>query len=325
MKGPKKFLKVVAVLCLALVCIGGVELAVCRVAAPELYQRITAPAVAAAQWVGDVGGAAVDKAAGAGRSVAQQVSSLSRSLFLRVSAVLQPEETEESPAAETGASEAEALEPLESQYAAEPIIEEQRPIEPPAVTEMVIQDDREVLTGGSADFVYYCQSEAPWADAPYGPDNIGGYGCGPTAMAMVVSTLSDTIVDPIEMAQWAYEHGYCAPGSGSRHDLIPAAAQAFGLEGTIWEDRTVDSILSTLAAGKVFVALMGPGHFTSGGHFIVLRGVTLDGRILVSDPNSRQRSLVAWEPDLIIDELSSSRNDGAPLWCITVPTDMELS
>lgn len=41
------------------------------------------------------------------------------------------------------------------------------------------------------------------------------------------------------------------------------------------------------------------GHFTERGHFIILRGVTLEGRVLVADPNSRERSLAAWEPQLI--------------------------
>ncbi|HIS63869.1 MAG TPA: C39 family peptidase [Candidatus Avoscillospira avistercoris] len=308
MKGRRKtVLKIAAVLCLATVCIGGVELAVCRFAAPDLYRRITTPVVAAAHRVGDAGSAILDEAVQAGHA-----------LVTRISAALKPEETETPPPTEEeGTTEPE--EPMESQLAEAPAVDDHRPIEDPAVTELSEQNGLEVLTGGSADFVYYCQSEAPWADAPYGPDHIGGYGCGPTAMAMVVSTLSGTVVDPAQMAQWAYENGYCAPGSGSYHDLIPAAAQAWGLEGVIWEDRTADSILSTLASGKIFVALMGPGHFTAGGHFIILRGVTLDGRILVSDPNSRQRSLTAWEPSLIIDELSSSRNDGAPLWCITSP------
>lgn len=46
-----------------------------------------------------------------------------------------------------------------------------------------------------------------------------------------------------------------------------------------------------LSSGHIFVALMGSGHFTSSGHFILLRGVTLDGKILVADPNSRS---AAW-------------------------------
>lgn len=36
-------------------------------------------------------------------------------------------------------------------------------------------------------------------------------------------------------------------------------------------------LLDTLADGKLVVAIMSKGHFTSGGHFIVLRGVK-DGR-----------------------------------------------
>ena len=79
----------------------------------------------------------------------------------------------------------------------------------------------------------------------------------------------------------------------------------------------MEKITQALASGQVCVALMREGHFTSGGHFIVLRGVTLEGKILVADPNSRQRSLIAWDPQLIIDELSHSRSSGAPLWCIS--------
>lgn len=37
--------------------------------------------------------------------------------------------------------------------------------------------------------------------------------------------------------------------------------------------------------GKPVISSQGPGLFTSFGHFIVLRGVTFDGRVLVNDPN----------------------------------------
>ena len=61
------------------------------------------------------------------------------------------------------------------------------------------------------------------------------------------------------------------------------------------------------------------GHFTNGGHFIVLRGVTMDGQVLVADPNGRDRSLVAWDPQLLLDELSPSTHNGSPLWSISIP------
>ena len=114
-----------------------------------------------------------------------------------------------------------------------------------------------------------------------------------------------------------YESGFCAPGSGSYNSLIQAAASAYGLEATSWTDLTADALTQALASGQLFVALMTKGHFTSSGHFILLRGLTLEGTVLVADPNSRERSLTAWDPQLIIDELSRTRSSGAPLWCIS--------
>ncbi len=78
--------------------------------------------------------------------------------------------------------------------------------------------------------------------------------------------------------------------------------------------------MASLATGNLVVALMKKGHFTNGGHYIVLRGVTLGGEVLVADPASRERSLTAWDLSLILDELSSSRDSGAPLWLVTLPT-----
>ena len=48
-------------------------------------------------------------------------------------------------------------------------------------------------------------------------------------MSIVVSTLTGTNVDPVEMAQWSYENGYYCPGGGSYHSLIPKAAEHWGL------------------------------------------------------------------------------------------------
>ena len=60
---------------------------------------------------------------------------------------------------------------------------------------------------------------------------------------------------------------------------------------------------------------MSKGHFTSGGHFIVLRGVK-DGKIMVADPASRSRSEKLWDLSLIISEASSGRDSGGPFWLI---------
>lgn len=56
------------------------------------------------------------------------------------------------------------------------------------------------FTDGITPVVYYNQLDERYAGKAYGTDNIGGYGCGPTAMAIVVSSLTDDMVDPMFVA-----------------------------------------------------------------------------------------------------------------------------
>lgn len=197
------------------------------------------------------------------------------------------------------------------QVADTPTIDNIPSAESPVITEFTMYGNQELLTGGIVDIVYYNQSEEPWCNMSFGPDLIGGYGCGPTVMAMVISSLTSEIITPGDMAQWAYEHGYCAPGSGSYLSIVEGTASAFGLKTKKQEIHTPDELRLELGTGKLFVALMTEGHFTSSGHFILLRGVTLDGKILVADPNSRERSLATWDPQLLLDETK------AKLWGIS--------
>lgn len=283
-KKPHRGRKLVLILLLAVVCVGAVELAVCKYADPQLYSTITEPIK--------------DFSKQAAHSLREFGSSLAAAVRPGDDASEVPEEPVEQKA---GASE----------------LDNTPPAEDPVITEFVESEGVELLTGGVVDMVYYNQSEEPWASMPYGSDPIGGYGCGPTAMAMVVSSLTDQTVDPGQMASWAAQQGYWAPRSGSYYTLIEGAASTYGLDAKSWETGTAEELCAELAQGKIFVALMTKGHFTNSGHFIVLRGGTLEGKILVADPNSRERSLAAWEPQLILDELSPARYAGAPIWEIS--------
>lgn len=171
------------------------------------------------------------------------------------------------------------------------------------------------FTDGQTEVVYFNQLDEQYANEPYGTDNIGGYGCGPTAMSIVVSSLTDKIVDPVAMAQWAYENGYWCKGSGSYHALIPGAAEAWKLPVEGCTASEPQRIADALSDGKLVVAIMGPGHFTSSGHFIVLRGVK-NGKILVADPASYKRSQQEWDLSIIVDEASKRAAAGGPFWII---------
>lgn len=171
------------------------------------------------------------------------------------------------------------------------------------------------FTDGQTPVVYFNQRDERYANQPYGTDNIGGYGCGPTAMAIVVSSLTSDMADPVEMAKWSYENGYWCSKGGSYHALIPAAAKAWGLPVEGCTASEGQKLVDALSSGKLVVAIMAKGHFTNSGHFIVLRGVK-DGKILVADPFSYDKSNMEWELSIILNEASKHAAAGGPFWII---------
>ncbi len=308
-EGPrkkKKFPFLVLLLLLAVLCIGGVELLVCSYQDPALYARITAPVRAGAQRVAEAGQQVWDGLSRAAGNLSREAAAAADRAAAHLQEFLSPPE-EEVPA--------EDLQLVDDTEIAPP----PRPLAVYTVTALEIRDGREYLTGGTQEFIYYNQTDEAWAEKKYGSDRLGGYGCGPAAMAMVVSSLTESDMDPALMAQHCVDHGYWARKHGSYLSIVPGTAEDFGLTCTSLppEETDADLVLQHLLNGSLIVALMGPGHFTNGGHFIVLHGTTLDGSVLVADPANRDRSLTTWDPELILEELSASRSNGGPLWAIS--------
>jgi hypothetical protein len=298
---------------LACVCVVGTELAASRHFAPALYQKVTTPVREA--WY-----AVVDLSDRTAQSVSAFIEEQEAAWAERAAKRAAEKAAK---AAAKAAAEAAAL--AESQLASEPDITDSAPITDPAVTEFKTVDGVEILTGGVVDIIYYNQGDDAWAEQLYGRDPIGKYGCGPTAMAMAVDSLTDQRLDPAEMAQFSVKQGYWAPSDGSYLSIVQGTAQAYGLQSESFTERTPEALCDALLSDKMLVALMGPGHFTKSGHFILLRGVTLDGEILVADPNSRERSLALWDPQLILDELSGNTASGGPLWTLSLPQSDTLT
>lgn len=49
--------------------------------------------------------------------------------------------------------------------------------------------------------------------------------------------------------------------------------------------QTTQTVLNALKQGKPVICSQTRGIFTGGGHYIVLSGITNDGKIMVNDPN----------------------------------------
>lgn len=174
------------------------------------------------------------------------------------------------------------------------------------------------LTSGQTEVIYYSQLDRRWSDVMYGQyHTIGEAGCGPTAMAIIISTLTGQMHDPMELANWSESNGHLCDGNGSYHTLIPFSARAYGLqaEGAAAEDS--QKLADALTDGKLVVALMGKGQFTISGHFIVLRGISDNGKILVADPVSLKKSEREWDFSIILKEARKGAAAGGPFWIIS--------
>ncbi|HCT63719.1 MAG TPA: hypothetical protein DIC60_00290 [Lachnospiraceae bacterium] len=181
----------------------------------------------------------------------------------------------------------------------------------------IINTTEVILNSGSGKVTYFSQEDHRWGKIIYGNDNtISVYGCGPTTVAMLASSLTDTIVYPNEVAEWAYENGEFANNGGSYHSIITHGAANYGLTAKSLIMPTKETIKDELAKGNLVVALMDKGHFTSDGHFIILRGITENNELLIADAKSLENSQKVWDFDVIISEAKYGANNGGPFWSI---------
>ena len=197
----------IALLTLAVLCVGGAELSVARYAAPDVYESVVAPARDAYE------GARSRFAGYLARREAERELRRARELERQRELARQRELEQQRAAAALAAQ-------IAAQEASAPAIRDKLVFADPTITEFIFENGREILTGGNVSLAYYNQGDEAWAEQRFGSDSIGGYGCGPTALAMAVSSLTGEAADPASVADWAARAGYCAPRSGSYLSLV---------------------------------------------------------------------------------------------------------
>ena len=168
--------------------------------------------------------------------------------------------------------------------------------------------------------VSYLQTDPRWKALPYQVPGetatIGGSGCGPTAAAMLVETLTGKTFTPVDACKWSVEHGYKAKGQGTYYGYFAPQFAAFGIK--CWQlswtnvyhnpaSKVHDQALEYLKQGYYLIALMKQGTWTSGGHFIVVWWA--DGKIRINDPASTRDSRVN-------GDINTFRNEAAYYWVV---------
>lgn len=165
-------------------------------------------------------------------------------------------------------------------------------------------------------FAIYNQLDPQWKNNEFcGSDSsgkscstIGESGCGPSAMAMIITALTSQTITPSDTVSYANQLGNIyVPGAGSSFTIASKLADHWGLKTKKLSDNQstiVTDINSSLRGGAlIIVAGGGPSPFTSGGHFIVIRGVKEDNKWMIADSNGQagiRNSSKEWDPNQII-------------------------
>ncbi|WP_429368927.1 C39 family peptidase [Paenibacillus sp. DS2015] len=157
--------------------------------------------------------------------------------------------------------------------------------------------------------VYYSQEDAKWKNVLYSIRNdksqtIGTSACGPTSAAMAISSLTGKAVLPTVAAAYAIKNGFRTQNEGTSWGYFASIAKQYGL--ICKQTGSLDDVKKALITGKLVVASMGKGHFTGGGHYVLLVRInTAKGMIDVYDPNHDNTK---YGSDGLIDQ--GIRNDG---------------
>ena len=151
--------------------------------------------------------------------------------------------------------------------------------------------------------VSYLQTDSRWKNKPYrvtGENStIGDSGCGPTAAAMLIETITGKTFTPEDACNWSMAHGYKALNQGTYYAYFTPQFAEFGIDCQMlnWintygkpDHANHEAVVEKLKEGYYAIALMNKGLWTSSGHFVVLWWQ--DDKVRINDPASTKDARV---------------------------------
>lgn len=146
------------------------------------------------------------------------------------------------------------------------------------------------------------QYDQRWGYGYYGDLIVATDGCGPTVISMVVAGLTGrSDVTPYTVSKYAAENGFFDKGSGTSWSIMTEGVKEYGIHSKeLPLDKNI--MINELEQNHPIVLCMGPGDFTDAGHFILITGVK-NGKFVVNDPNSIERSKKLWSYEQIKEQI----------------------
>ena len=152
------------------------------------------------------------------------------------------------------------------------------------------------------------------------PRSVASSGCGATSASMVIAYLTgDTVQNPYTLFCEAVDSSYYY-GAGLSHEAISWLLKRHGVQGE-WIYNNRQAIYDALNSGYPVIAHMGKGIFTNTGHYVVLRGVTENGKILLNDPISPTKTGRAFPISTL---MTQAKNKYSFCICRCITSDEEV-
>ena len=170
---------------------------------------------------------------------------------------------------------------------------------------LTLLQSEDAVHGVTERFQYYSMKEPLWAQYPYDAANtpeierMQNSACGPTSMAMAVSTALHRAVLPPVLADWSNAHGFRDPDGihGTDDSFFPACAEIYGLTAELIPIENAQSFAraaEAIAAGNAVICNVVPGSpYTSCGHYNLISDV-VDGRVQICDPVPKNMEIPAY-------------------------------
>lgn len=171
--------------------------------------------------------------------------------------------------------------------------------------------------------IEYEQTDPRWADIMYSSvgnrfQTIGREGCGPTCAAMVVATLRDKSITPVQAADWSVNHGYLSDNDGTYWAYFAAYLRKYGIGCEQVGPESFYRVREMLRKDRMVITSMRKGHWTSGGHFILAYGLSDDeSYVKIHDPNSE-----AWSREH--GNITHYRNEAVQYWIVPEVWKLEI-
>lgn len=146
------------------------------------------------------------------------------------------------------------------------------------------------------------QWDPRWANTGFANNAMGVSGSGPTSLAMVYQGLTgDTSKTPFDIGKAAQEADAINEKLGMKQEFLYDGASSLKLNCTELYP-TYDTIRDALLTGDTIILVIEPGYFTSTESFVVIAGLADNGKAIMNDPNSIDRSSQLWD----IDQLAAA-------------------